>query len=148
MTCYIFHCVLLRVRITMSSGGSQPSVFAANGDTRDGTGIIANDRMGFCIGSEGSVLDETKSGVFTSMLRLASLLRPNGGEERETSAATTTSPPSPLIVIETDQATVLVKAYDGNTVAMKVPTTPMNTTAAAPVSANKVVNGTTQNPEK
>lgn len=86
-------------------------MLVAAGDAREGTGILCNDKMGLCIASEGVfACDEANSGVFTSMVRLASQLQ---------GAANS----SPLITIETDDASILVKAYDGHAVALRVPTT-------------------------
>jgi Ragulator complex protein LAMTOR5 len=107
----------------MSNGGPKLSVLLAAGDTREGTGILANDPLGLCIGSEGHVVDEATSGVFTSMIRLASQLQ-NG------------SAVAPLITIETEDSTILVKAYDGNAVALKVPTSnSVGTSTQGPSSA-------------
>jgi Ragulator complex protein LAMTOR5 len=109
------------VSSSMSNGGH--SVLLAAGDTREGTGILANDPLGLCIGSEGHVVADANSGVFTSMIRLASQLQ-NGAAV------------APLITIETEDSTILVKAYDGNAVALKVPTSnSVNMSPRAPSSA-------------
>jgi Ragulator complex protein LAMTOR5 len=113
---------------SMSNGGTKLSVLLAAGDTREGTGILANDPLGLCIGSEGHVVDEANSGVFTSMLRLASQLQ-NGAAV------------APLITIETDDSTILVKAYDGNAVAVKVPTSNSVGISTHAPSTTDVTNG-------
>lgn len=92
-----------------SNGGTGLSVLAAAGDTRSETGLVLNDPLGLFIASEGRV-DTTNTGVYTSLVRLASQLH---------GAADTAQ--QPLITIETDDATILVKAYDGHTVALRVP---------------------------
>jgi len=68
--------------------------------------IICNDPNGLCLAASGD-MDKKTSGVYTSLLRLASGL---GGEE-----------PCKRIVIETTSATIHVKEYEGHAVAMKVP---------------------------
>lgn len=96
----------------MSYGGSK-RVLVAAGDTRPGAGILCNDPMGLCIAAEGAAAtsdEASNAGVFTSMVRLASQLQ--GAAE---------SSVSPLITIETDEASILVKTYDGHTVALRVP---------------------------
>ena len=81
-------------------------------------GVLVNDLNGLCLLSKGdmsttttaeSVTDGDNSGVYTSLVRLASTLSPN---EKS---------PSPLITIEMEgPASILIKEYDGHTVAMKV----------------------------
>lgn len=50
-------------------------------------------------------MDEAKSGVFTSLVKLASKLDP-GSEP-------------PLIAIETEESVLLIKEYDGHAVALR-----------------------------
>jgi Ragulator complex protein LAMTOR5 len=69
--------------------------------------IICNDPNGLCLAASGD-MDKKTSGVYTSLLRLASGL--GGGGE-----------PCKRIVIETASATIHVKEYEGHAVAMKVP---------------------------
>jgi hypothetical protein len=88
----------------------QQSILEAAGDHREGTGILCTDTSGLCVASEGSI-DVSTSGVYTNMVRLASKLQ---GYSREA---------EPLITIETDDSTTLIKSYDGHTVALQVPTT-------------------------
>jgi hypothetical protein len=56
------------------------------------------------------------SGVYTSLVRLASQLSP-----QQQATMNNETIPAPLITIETDTTSILVKEYDGRTVAMKVP---------------------------
>jgi len=74
-------------------------------------GILCNDPSGLCVASQN--LDVSQSGVYTSLLRLASQLQQQG-------EATDSSP---LITIETDTSAILVKEYDGHAVALRVPAT-------------------------
>lgn len=99
-----------------ASGTGSPGKGARNGlvqslltGDREGIGgATCNDRDGLCLGSRGAMNANT-SGVFTSLVKLASQLDP-GGEP-------------PLITIETDKAALLVKEYDGHAVALRVPVT-------------------------
>lgn len=54
-----------------------------------------------------------ESGTYTSLVRLASQLYPQQEGGMSTDA--------PIVKIETDSSSILVKEYDGHTVAMKVP---------------------------
>jgi hypothetical protein len=58
------------------------------------------------------------SGVYTSLVRLASQLQP----QAQMQSLNNETPPAPLITIETDATSILVKEYDGRVVAMRVPT--------------------------
>jgi hepatitis B virus X-interacting protein len=76
------------------------------GDAEGITGAICNDQNGLCLGSRGAaIMDEAKSGVFTSLVKLASKLDP-GSEP-------------PLIAIETEESVLLIKEYDGHAVALR-----------------------------
>lgn len=90
-------------------------------------GILVNDLNGLCLISKGNMTTSTESaanisdgnnsGVYTSLTRLASTLTPY-----QTASMNNENPPSPLITIEMDGPTsILIKEYDGHTVAMKVP---------------------------
>jgi hypothetical protein len=59
---------------------------------------------------------DNESGVYTSLVRLASQLTP-----QQEASMNNESPPAPLITVETDTTSILVKEYDGHTVAMRVP---------------------------
>jgi hypothetical protein len=69
--------------------------------------IICNDPNGLCLAASGN-MDTKTSGVYTSLLRLASQLSDTGE-------------PCNRIVIETKSATIHVMEYEGHAVAMKVP---------------------------
>ncbi len=97
-----------------------------SGEQRAGVGgILVNDLNGLCLVSKGNMAstaaksstEDINSGVYTSLARLASTLTPY-----QTASMNNESPPSPLITIEMEgQASILIKEYDGHTVAMKVP---------------------------
>lgn len=90
-------------------------------------GILCNDAQGLCIGSRGTI-DTSQSGIYTTLARLAvrldeqctdkdkpptnDLEAPGGG-----GGSTTT----PLITIETDRSTLLVKELEGKAVVFRVP---------------------------
>lgn len=92
-----------------------------SGDREGIGGAICNDRNGLCLGCRGA-MDASKSGIYTSLIKLAAQLDP-GSEP-------------PLITIETDKAALLVKEYDGHAVALRVP-----------VTDNTGASGTTKNDE-
>lgn len=98
------------------NGRQRPDIAIAAEDT----GILANDPMGLRIGSEGYVTEETNSGVFTNIMRLASQLQTDESVPNV----------SPIITIETDESTYLIKEYDGNTVALKVPSSWIHSSTA------------------
>eukprot|EP00531_Pseudo-nitzschia_arenysensis_P019821 CAMPEP_0116127382 /NCGR_PEP_ID=MMETSP0329-20121206/6812_1 /TAXON_ID=697910 /ORGANISM="Pseudo-nitzschia arenysensis, Strain B593" /LENGTH=128 /DNA_ID=CAMNT_0003621481 /DNA_START=54 /DNA_END=440 /DNA_ORIENTATION=- len=97
-----------------------------SGEQRAGVGgILVNDLNGLCLVSKGnmtstaakSTTEGINSGVYTSLARLASTLTPY-----QTASMNNENPPSPLITIEMEgPASILIKEYDGHTVAMKVP---------------------------
>jgi hypothetical protein len=116
-----------------------------SGDRAGIGGILANDVNGLCLIDKGnmmmmptmtvggtaptastSVCDN--SGVYTTLSRLASTLTPC--RTMKTSSVSSSSSPSassslsssPLITIEMEGPTsILIKEYDGHTVAMRVP---------------------------
>jgi len=73
------------------------------------SGALCNDPSGLCLGSRGAI-DSSKSGIYTSLVRLAAQID-HGGDTNDV----------PLITIETQDSAVLVKEYDGHTVALRVP---------------------------
>ncbi len=91
----------------------------------EGGGALCNDKNGLCLGYEGSI-EASKSGIYTSIARIASLLdntidgsasasaKSNGSLKKENNEV-------PLISIQTDQATLLVKEYGGRTIVFRVP---------------------------
>jgi hepatitis B virus X-interacting protein len=79
-----------------------------SGDGKGVGGALCNDQNGMCLGSRGDI-DASKSGVYTSLVKLASQLDP--GSE------------APLITIEYEKVALLVKGYDDHAVALRVPVT-------------------------
>ncbi len=90
----------------------------------EGGGALCNDKNGLCLGYEGSI-EASKSGIYTSIARIASLLdntidgssasaKSSGSMKKENNEV-------PLISIQTDQATLLVKEYGGRTIVFRVP---------------------------
>lgn len=77
-----------------------------SGDGKGVGGALCNDQNGMCLGSRGDI-DVSKSGVYTSLVKLASQLEP-GSEP-------------PLITIEYEKAALLVKDYDDHAVTLRVP---------------------------
>jgi hypothetical protein len=84
-----------------------------NGDREGVGGFLCNDPSGLCLISKGNMSCGNESGVYTSLVRLASQLSPN-------QQANANNAP-PLVTIETDSTSILVKEYDGHTVAVTVP---------------------------
>mmetsp|Transcript_14109 Transcript_14109/g.29669 ORF Transcript_14109/g.29669 Transcript_14109/m.29669 type:complete len:130 (-) Transcript_14109:212-601(-) len=76
-----------------------------------GGGALCNDQNGLCLGVRGNI-DASKSGVYTSIAKLAMLLD-NGSQDDSNEV--------PLVSIQTDQAAFLVKEYGGRTVVFRVP---------------------------
>jgi hypothetical protein len=68
--------------------------------------IICNDPNGLCLAASGN-MDKKTSGVYTSLLNLASRLEPTEAAPKR-------------IVIETSSATIHIKDYEGHAVAVKV----------------------------
>lgn len=98
--------------MSSSKNRSSPLVQALNG------GILVHAPNGLCLYEEGL----KDSGVYTSLTRLAATLTP---------AATETT--NPLITLELEHdSSILVKEYDGHTVAMKVPNKKPETPSSSP----------------
>lgn len=110
---------------------SQPSTplvdSLVSGDREGVGGILCNDASGLCLSSTGAI-DSSHSGIYTNLVRLAAQLQ--HGEATDT---------APLITIETDQAAILVKEYDGHAVAVRVP----SSSATSNIQANST-NGDTE----
>ena len=68
------------------------------------TGVVCNDVNGLCLGAKGQVNRE-KSGFLTSVARRASQLEVDSLD-------------TPMVVIESQTSSILVKEYDGLTVAV------------------------------
>jgi len=78
-----------------------------SGDRSPFGGALCSDISGLCLISEGAM--KGNAGDYTSLVRLASHLSPQ--EEGNV----------PLITLESKSYAVLVKEYDGRTVAIQVP---------------------------
>ena len=93
----------------------------------EGGGALCNDKNGLCLGYEGSI-EASKSGIYTSIARIASLLD-NTIDGSSASASANKSNNNmkkennevPLISIQTEQATLLEKEYGGRTIVFRVP---------------------------
>ena len=91
----------------------------------EGGGALCNDQNGLCLGYEGSI-EASKSGIYTSIAKLASLLDSSVDGSSKTAAAKGNNIKKgnnevPLVSIQTDQATLLVKEYSGRTIVFRVP---------------------------
>jgi hypothetical protein len=99
-----------------------------------GSGTLCNDSNGLCLGHRGAI-DASQSGIYTSITKLASLLDGSmdgtsnnlGGGTGNVSAkgdegGEEAAVASPIVSIQTDKATILLKEYGGGrTVAFRVP---------------------------
>jgi hypothetical protein len=74
-------------------------------------GVLCNDANGLCLISEGAMRGEINAGVYTSLVKLASQLSPQAQANHN----------PPLITLESQASAVLIKEYDGRTVAIQVP---------------------------
>ena len=74
-------------------------------------GVLCNDPSGLCVNSKGRI-DYSQSGIYTNLTQLASRLEESYSQGIKV---------SPLITLETDRATLLVKEYDGHAVVLRVP---------------------------
>jgi hypothetical protein len=112
----------------MSNNRGQASSLAESlltGDRAGVGGFLCNDPNGLCLVAKGKMMTNdptnSNSGVYTSLVRLASQLQEHQPSVNKES--TTHNSSSPLITIETDTTAILVKEYDGHAVAMRVPRT-------------------------
>ncbi|EJK47932.1 hypothetical protein THAOC_33315 [Thalassiosira oceanica] len=81
----------------------------------DGGGCLVNDSNGLCLGSAGNI-DASRASIFTSISKLAGQL------DSSVDGSGSGIPESPLVTIQTDDASLLVKEYGGNkTVVFRVP---------------------------
>jgi hypothetical protein len=88
-----------------------------------GGGALCNDQNGLCLGYEGSI-DASKSGIYTSIAKLASLLDTTIDGSSSNNKKNTIKKGNnevPLVSIQTEQATLLVKEYGGRTIVFRVP---------------------------
>ena len=82
------------------------------GRSKEG-GVLCNDANGLCLISEGGMQGENNSGVYSSLVKMASQLSPQSQAIHN----------APLITLESQSSAVLIKEYDGRTVAIQVPST-------------------------
>lgn len=116
-----------------------------SGESSEGVGgILCTDPNGLCLAAKGTMANENAdldAGIYASLVRLASQLQQSqqqpqqqqssttasdgagGGENNNTTATAAAKPAAPLITIEGESSAVLIKEYDGHTVALRVPTT-------------------------
>ena len=109
------------------SNGKQSHLVAA-GDTREGTGLLCTDSSGLLLDSEGVLAENADhaAGIFSNLTRLASQLQAGAGTV-------------PLITIETDTSSTVVKCYDGgHTVALTVPVDAVTTAASRQDSSEQL----------
>jgi hypothetical protein len=91
----------------------------------EGGGALCNDQTGLCLGYEGSI-DHSKSGIYTSIAKLAGLLDntidgSSSSPAKKSNCLKKGNNEVPLISIQTEQATLLVKEYEGRTIVFRVP---------------------------
>ena len=95
----------------------------------EGGGALCNDSNGLCLGYEGSI-EASKSGIYTSIARIAGLLdntvdgssaSTSSSAKKDTTNMKKENNEVPLISIQTEQATLLVKEYGGRTIVFRVP---------------------------
>lgn len=92
-----------------------------------GSGTLCNDSNGLCLGYRGTI-DASQSGIYTSLTKLAGLLdgrkygtsNNHGSKGNEGGEAAVVA--SPVVSIQTDKATILMKEYGGGrTVVFRIP---------------------------
>lgn len=85
----------------------------------EGGGALCNDQNGLCLGSRGDI-DDSKSGIYTAIAKLAgqldSTVEGSGGKSNQQGEV-------PLVTIQTEKASLLVKEYGGRTVVFRCPNT-------------------------
>jgi hypothetical protein len=115
----------------MSNNRGQASSLAESlltGERAGVGGFLCNDPNGLCLVAKGKMMTNdptnSNSGVYTSLVRLASQLQEHQLQRPSViKESTTHNSSSTLITIETDTTAILVKEYDGYAVAMRVPRT-------------------------
>lgn len=92
-----------------------------------GGGALCNDPNGLCLGYEGSI-DASKSGIYTSIAKLAGMLSSSSSSSTSNSNKSSSNNNAkkgnnevPLISIQTERASLLVKEYGGRTIVFRVP---------------------------
>ena len=81
----------------------------------EGGGALCHDPNGLCLGSRGRI-DAGKGGVYAAIAKLASQL--DGTVDGTTGGG---PPEVPLVTIQTEKASLLVKEYGGRTVVFRCP---------------------------
>jgi len=82
------------------------------------TGVLCVDADGLCVAAQGSA-SKASSGLMSAIASQAASLRPDA--------------PAPVVVLESDSTTTLIKSHSGTTVAV-YKSSATNSTAAAEVS--------------
>ncbi len=93
-----------------------------------GGGALCNDPNGLCLGYEGSI-DASKSGIYTSIAKLAGMLSSSSSSSSNSNTSNTSNNDNakkgnnevPLVSIQTERASLLVKEYGGRTIVFRVP---------------------------
>lgn len=70
--------------------------------------MLCTDSDGLCLAASGDFPEET-SGIYHNLIQMASQLTSSGGEH------------APVIRIETDDGSIIVKTYESYTVAVQLP---------------------------
>ena len=88
----------------------------------EGGGALINDQNGLCLGSQGDI-STNNSGVYTSIAKLANMLDNTvDGSSGSSSSNSPQQAKNPLVSIQTEKASLLVKEYGCRTVVFRVPT--------------------------
>jgi hypothetical protein len=98
----------------------------------EGGGVLCNDQNGLCLGFRGDI-DASRSGIYTSIAKLASQL----DSTVDGSGGGNNSHDVPLISIQTEKSTLLVKEYGERTVVFRVPAKEDKSAAAIDVRGLK-----------
>jgi Ragulator complex protein LAMTOR5 len=133
----------------MTSNGKKTSILSEIMPTLEGdassSGLVVNDPMGLCIVAEGSLTSD-QAGVFTNLLHLAAQLptSPTATSELPSPtmevSATTGKLNSSTVTIEMEDASIVIKNYDGYTLALELSNgTTDETAASTPNRTNHVV---------
>mmetsp|Transcript_34796 Transcript_34796/g.53364 ORF Transcript_34796/g.53364 Transcript_34796/m.53364 type:complete len:111 (+) Transcript_34796:130-462(+) len=91
-------------QVSFLNGSQRAASSVFGGDDRIG-GALCNDSNGLCVGAKGEI-DDKDSGIYTSIVRMAAQLEPDD---------------VPVVAMETDEAHILVKEFDGHTVVLRIP---------------------------
>jgi hypothetical protein len=91
-----------------------------------GGGALCNDPNGLCLGYEGSI-DASKSGIYTSIAKLAGMLSSSSSSSSSNNNSSKNNNAKkgnnevPMVSIQTERASLLVKEYGGRTIVFRVP---------------------------